>query len=461
MRKLAKLFLLLSLVAVLASSLCVMASASTDTVTTFNQLYIGDYEQESDKYTGMAHVVFGTVSNTNTEFGILIETADGKTYKFPGRVIADSGKFGVAIYQLPEGNYKAFAYSGTDDNRIVGEPASFTANKATYTLSFDVSKTAGVTAPSVQTIAQGTAGDMPTVTIPASAPDGADVAWVTADGKQFDFDAVLTADTTVYAKWCASETTIKSTYTYTQPSDATTGRTYLASATGADLSDGSSMTMEFDITKGFSASTNINIYFNAFGWLPAADNTDLSGTAYMGVGYNPAYTSSATQWQGWVDVTSGYGSSSITTASANNVGKLLAAGYTIKYVYTAPTTDTVGSMYIYRKTTGADDSTYVEIGNMLNIPYSPFAEDFEQNNVNLGFGLYDVNSSSYSGAITNVRIYGEDKVCLPITFTGFTDRWVKEAPSYTVSYDVSQVSKTAISAETVEEVRLPSLPYLP
>lgn len=434
MRKLAKLFLILSLVAVLASSLCVMASAATDTVSTFNQLYIGDYDQGSDKYTGMAHVVFGTVSNTDTEFGVLIETEEGKTFKFPGRAIADSGKFGVAIYQLPEGNYKAYAYSGTDDNRIVGDAAYFTANKATFTLTFDTSKTAGVTAPSSQTVAQGTPADKPTVSIPASAPANSDVAWVTADGKALDFNSALTGDTVAYSKWCATESAIKSTYTYTQPGDATTGRTYLASATGVDLTDGSSMTMEFDITKSFSASSNINIYFNAFAWLPASNNTGLGGVAYMGVGYNPAYGATAAQWQGWLDVTGGYSAPGSTTASANNVGKLLSAGYTIKYVYTAPTADTVGSMYIYRKTTGADDSTYTEIGNLLNIPYAPFAEDFAQTGVNLGFGMYDVNTASYSGSFTNVKIYGEDGICLPITITGFTDRYTVEKPSCTVTY---------------------------
>ena len=423
MKKLAKLFLLLSLVAVLASSLCVIASASTDTVTTFNQLYIGDYEQDSDKYTGMAHVVFGTVSNTETEFGILIETADGKTYKFPGRVIADSGKFGVAIYQLPEGNYKASAYSGTDDNRIVGEPASFTANKATYTLSFDVSKTAGVTAPSVQTIAQGTAGDMPTVAIPASAPANSDVTWVTADGKLFDFDAVLTADTTAYATWCADKKIAEKTWDITG---------LFGNSTLVDLSDGSSISMEFDVLDCNMGAANYNNYV----WIVNSTTYTKWAGYYFGVygnwalgeGFPVKYL-----------VQNNLSKDGVVLSNNCSPTTMYVKGRSTKITYTAPTESTTGSIIGYNKAIG--DTEWTETWSATNLT---LANVQDTSKVFMGIDW----EGSHSLRVNNLRMYVNDgEYDLPV-YSQNASHFTEYIPEYTVTY---KNGSTTYSTETVLE----------
>ena len=131
MKKISKILFVVMALALAISAFAVSASAE-DTVVTNSQLYIGEYT--SSTHSGMAHIVFGTVSNADVEYGVIIEDAAGLRFKFPGKAIGANGKYGIAIYDLPEGTYKAQAYTGADDARTLGAQTTFTMGKATYTV---------------------------------------------------------------------------------------------------------------------------------------------------------------------------------------------------------------------------------------------------------------------------------------------------------------------------------------
>ena len=430
MKKITKLLFILTLVAVLASSAFAIASASTDTVSTFNQLYIGEYDQDSETYTGMAHVVFGIVSNTETEFGILIETEDSKVFKFPGKIIADSGKFGVAIYQLPEGNYKAFAYSGTDDNRIVGEGVYFTANKATYTLTFDTSKTAGIATPATQTIAQGTVAEEPTVVLPDSAPANSDVTWLTADGKVFDFDAVLTADTTAYATWCADEKIAEKAWNITG---------LFGNSTLVDLSDGSSITMEFDVLDCNMGNANYNNYV----WIVNSTTYTKWAGYYFGVYGN------------WA-LGGGYPAKYLTQNNLTGEGvetslncsptTMYVKGKSTRITYTAPTANTTGSIICYNKAIGATEWTETWSATNLTL-----ANVQDTSKVFMGIDW----EGTHSLKVNNLRMYvndGEyDLPCYSQNASNFTEY----VPEYTVTF---MNGKSVFTTESVLEGNTVSAP---
>ena len=130
MRKITKILLFVLMISMLTVVFSTVASAQ-DTATTFTQMYIGEYEGEN------ANIVFGEVSNKNDKYGILIkETSTGNVYSFEGKKIGAEGKFGVAIYNMPAGDYVAQVYSGNAIDGIFGAEVPFTADKANYTVTF-------------------------------------------------------------------------------------------------------------------------------------------------------------------------------------------------------------------------------------------------------------------------------------------------------------------------------------
>lgn len=130
MRKITKILLFVLMISMLTVVFSTVASAQ-DTATTFTQMYIGEYEGEN------ANIVFGEVSNKNDKYGILIkEKSTGNVYSFEGKYIGDQGKFGIALYNIPEGDYVAQVYSGDTINGVFGAEIPFTANKSEYLVTF-------------------------------------------------------------------------------------------------------------------------------------------------------------------------------------------------------------------------------------------------------------------------------------------------------------------------------------
>ncbi len=435
MRKVIKLIFILAILTLVFSSIALTpASADSDIVSTFPQLYIGEYEQEDFAYSGVAHVIFATVSDPSVECGVLIErTVDGvtKTYKFIARTVANTGKFGIAIYDLPEeGSYKAMAYTGAGDNRTIGEKVVFSPNKPTYTLNFDVSATSGVTAPATQVVAQGTNAEVPNVTVPSSAPANSQVGWFTADGKAWDFDTIVTEDMTLSSKWVASDALNNSTWELTNEGA-------LGNAVGVDLSDGSTLFMEFDVISSTISSANYNYYL----WTRNDTSWGTWSNYHAPYGNYAYYSPWSTKWTAaGVTDTSATGA---VKSDGNNILTMLAPNQRVRVSYTAPTASTTGSYYWEVKAANATEYTTLWSVTGLTLDHVR-----DTSNVFMGFQMAKASNVLI---FNNFRMYvNEDGYNLPAfsNKAGALNVWV---PSYTVSYDVSQVSKTAVEAQTVKE----------
>ncbi|MBQ2715106.1 MAG: leucine-rich repeat protein, partial [Clostridia bacterium] len=115
-------FLFLVLLVSMLLTLTVVANAET-TVTTYEDMYVGEYVSETHE--GFAHIVFGQVSDSSDEYGIIVEDQNGVKKLFKGRHIGDEGKFGIALYGVPSGSYTVCAYTGKGSSRKLGNKLSF------------------------------------------------------------------------------------------------------------------------------------------------------------------------------------------------------------------------------------------------------------------------------------------------------------------------------------------------
>jgi len=107
-------------------------------VYTYESVYVGEYD--SDELSGLAHIVFGQVHDTNDEYGIVITDAESnKSFAYEGKHIGEEGKFGIAIYYIPEGRtYYAQAYCGAKNNMTLGNRITFV-SKSSNTCEHDYS----------------------------------------------------------------------------------------------------------------------------------------------------------------------------------------------------------------------------------------------------------------------------------------------------------------------------------
>lgn len=119
--------LVVAIVLVSALALCLTASASTDvTATTYENIYVGEYNATDTELEGEAYIVFGKVTGT-TEAGIIVEryAVDDSAYATvldtryygirEGRISAD-GEFAIALYDVQDGYYKAKVVAGNPAN---------------------------------------------------------------------------------------------------------------------------------------------------------------------------------------------------------------------------------------------------------------------------------------------------------------------------------------------------------
>ncbi len=104
-----------------------VVSAET-TVTTFDELYVGEYTTAT--HDGLAHIIFAQVSDSSNGYGVLVEDKTGAQRLFEGKSIGAEGKFGIALYNVPEGSYTVRAYVGSGSQRVFGNEVPFTVGGA-------------------------------------------------------------------------------------------------------------------------------------------------------------------------------------------------------------------------------------------------------------------------------------------------------------------------------------------
>lgn len=117
-------------VGVLCATLVGVGAVAAGTVTTFEDLYVGEYS--TDNHSGLAHIVFGTVSDVDAEYGVIVEDSAGAKFLFEGKAISEDGKFGIALYEMPDGDYVAYAYTGSGNDRVLGNGVTFTVGGELY-----------------------------------------------------------------------------------------------------------------------------------------------------------------------------------------------------------------------------------------------------------------------------------------------------------------------------------------
>ena len=148
--------LVVAIVLVSALALCLTAGA-TETITaeTYDQVYVGEYTSDETpvkdgvSYSGEAYIIFGKVEGAQ-QAGVVVERYDvtdsacanvleTKLYDAREGRIADNGEFGIALFNVADGYYKAKVVAGTYDNIVAeGDYVTFSKGVATYTVDFVV-----------------------------------------------------------------------------------------------------------------------------------------------------------------------------------------------------------------------------------------------------------------------------------------------------------------------------------
>ncbi|MBQ2714274.1 MAG: tyrosine-protein phosphatase [Clostridia bacterium] len=282
MKKVSKILLLLT---ILSLVFCVTLSATADSVAkTYESIYVGEYD--SGAYSGLANIVFGQVDASVEEYGIIVQDKAGAKYAFAGKTKGEGGKFGVALYDMPDGVYDVYVYSGS------------------------------------------LSGD-----------------YVTGDAVE------------LYAN--AGEDISKNVYT----AGFSGGDIGIGNRQGVDLSDGSTLNIEFDVYDATMPQANYNAY------VIIREDTDFIS---WGGNYAMAYANWA---YGYTDGTT---EAHYTGAGVSLEGMTLGADnwdptewfvkdQSVKFSYTAPTENSSGSIRIYTKNVALSDEYYVEHCNITGL----------------------------------------------------------------------------------------------
>ena len=145
--------IIVAIILVSALALCLTAGAtSAVTAETYEQLYVGEYDTDEVSsagvpYTGEAYIIFGKVTGT-TQAGIILERyavddnsyttmLDSKYFNAKDGRIASNGEFGIALFNVADGYYKAKVVAGDYKNpSAVGEAVTFSKGASVYTVEF-------------------------------------------------------------------------------------------------------------------------------------------------------------------------------------------------------------------------------------------------------------------------------------------------------------------------------------
>lgn len=389
MKRIAKLMPILIVLVLAFSVLGITAGATTNaTVSTNNQLYIGDYE--IDSRSGQAHIVFGITSDVNAEFGVIITDSANNSFLFkgdPSRVSSD-GKFGIAIYELPEGKYFAEAYTGAGDNRVRGNKVPFTMGVDTYTVTFDTTNAEGTV--DDQTVAQGGNATKPSL-VPVSDDGQPFVGWVTKTGAPFDFTAPVHDNTTVYAQFEKIPEEKEPAYSGEFLSNG--GGGYFGNAVAADLTGGKSLVFEVDITSGVFPNSNYTPGFFIMDHAGSGNNYPYSIGRSAGWYTNYNYFDSRHVWSGAMSKDAMIANGAVFHENLFHSEKIFRSGNSIKAIYTSYTATKGASIEIYVKKVEEDDSAYTFITSVTNIPAAAVpAENKVYLHWSLQGGVYDIRN---------------------------------------------------------------------
>lgn len=389
--------LMVVLALALAVSMFGIAGAETEaTATTQAQLYIGEYDADM---TGLAHIVFGQVSDTTAEYGIILRSVPATEGEevvekvFEGKNIGAEGKFGIAVYGLPEGAYWAMAYTGAGEDRVIGNATYFKKGVAEYNVTYNLDGGESAELEAGDTFAQGTRPAEP-AEVPVK--DGWEfIGWNqdTWANTLFDFDAegAVNSDITLNAMYAP-----KADETYRITLDNNNGGQYttLTSAINPTLAEGEQVILTFDINKIYSNVSRFMVatmdiaHSRAGNWwayngvdTPYAHSSYYYANAagifdnYSGMSAGAgkvAYDSNGLvdgveHWvadDGWY-LTGGSGyAGDAARISAIPFGE----GKTVKLVYTAPSADAKASLCLYTKATADGDSAFVLNSAIMDIP---------------------------------------------------------------------------------------------
>lgn len=127
MKKFSKILMVLIAVMLTLSVFTGFAFAE-GTVELYEEIYVGEYDD--GVHTGIANIVFGQVDVDASQYGIIIKDDKGNRFAFAGHVKGYDGKFGVALYDMPDGEYEVCVYQGPlDGNYVTSESLTFLANQ--------------------------------------------------------------------------------------------------------------------------------------------------------------------------------------------------------------------------------------------------------------------------------------------------------------------------------------------
>lgn len=276
MKKISKILLIITVISLL---ICVATVTSyADTTIVYEKAYVGEYD--SGVHTGLANIVFGQVDVKAESYGILVQDKDGNRYAFPAKVKGADGKFGVAIYNMPDGVYSISVYSGDVNGEYV-ESNAFTH----------------------------------------------------------------------YAN--AGEDISKAVYT----ADFSGGDIGFGNRQGVDLSDGSTLNIEFDVYDAVMPQENYNAYV-----ILREDPNFISWSGNYAMAYANwalGYTDGTTEAK---FTASGVNSTTGMTLDEDNWDptEWFVKDQSVKFSYTAPTETKKGSIKIYTKNVALPDEYYVE-----------------------------------------------------------------------------------------------------
>ncbi|MBQ2714778.1 MAG: hypothetical protein IJF76_04015 [Clostridia bacterium] len=362
MKKISKIVLVLAALCMVFSAFAVVASAE-NTASMAADAYFGEYTTAN--HSGAANIFFGTVNTDATEYGVII-TPEGAANSliFPGLVKGEDGKFGVAIYDMPEGLYSVAIYSGDIANAGAQSEYAVSAGKNFYAnkgLQVKVTLDWNGARNHEQWYIYAAAGDKitaPDATVEGIVLPGELDGWYKADDTEFDFENdVVTEDITLKAQWIADDISEKVYDAYTTAS----GKMSFGTSVPADISDGSTLNIEFDVIAANMPKANYNFYV-----MLGYDNNhyNQSGRFFTFQYANWAYFD---PWPGHY----------LTQNNKNNVGvdngtgwdptQMIVKDQSVKFSYTAPTAETTGSLYVYVKHMAQSDSEYVLLADTTNL----------------------------------------------------------------------------------------------
>lgn len=349
MKKLFKILLSAILMIVILSVGVTAFASSDDSVQTYEKPYIGDYDAtDGSGHTGFAHIVFGKVSNVGAECGILLTNKDeGWTRKYPVKTDSDgtkritsSGEFGIAIYDLPDGEYTVCAYSGSENQRILGESYTLRAGVSEYTVTYVYDGEAISEAVSV--------GGIPRAIVDFEKEGYKIAGYKTADDVVFDMTKPVYDDVTLYPIWTPDKTARVT---------LAGNPSYLTHEVAPKA--GETVKLEFDVVEILAFSTIGSQARFGFGLMNGANvnsgfASSVTGNVRLGTG----------------TVVGGYTLKSDYIGETTTLSNIptFKAGERVKVEYKPFVSETEkGYIKTYVKQQGASDNTYTLVGGVENI----------------------------------------------------------------------------------------------